>query len=289
MNAGWEPVQAKVTVLVDNSVMELIPNSPMVQRLSEPCHSFVCEHGFSVLVESGRRRILIDTGSTGIALSHNLNVLGIDPGSIDLICLSHGHSDHTGGLSRVPGRIITHPDAFHRRYLVTPAGKRYDLTCPDREAIQERAEFHREPVPLAPGVWATGEIPRTHDWEPLRVFEIEREGKNEPDEVMDDQGIAISTREGLVVIAGCSHAGIVNTVEHAVRLSGISKVFCVLGGFHLIGPAEAKIGQTVRHMQDLGVQKVMPVHCTGFAGIKQFSEQMKGAFEYVTAGCAFQA
>lgn len=288
MNTGWEPVSAKVTVLVDNSVMELIPNSAMVQRLSEPNHSFVCEHGFSVLIETGDRKILIDTGSTGIALAHNLEVLGVKPEEIDLICLSHGHSDHTGGLSRVPARILTHPDAFFRRFLVTPAGKRYDLTCPNQETLKDRVEYHKGPVQLAPGVWATGEIPRTHAWEPLRVFEIDRRGKPEPDEVLDDQGVVISAKEGLVVIAGCSHAGIINTVEHAIRLSGISKVLCVLGGFHLIGPAEAKIGETIKHMQDFGVQKIMPVHCTGFSGIKQFSEQMKGAFEYVTAGCSFQ-
>ncbi len=285
MKPGWEPVRARITILVDNTIMELIPNTRFVARLSKPGGSFICEHGFSALIEAGDKKILVDTGATGIAVTHNLSLLGIRPEDIDIIALSHGHNDHTGGLSNFPVRIVGHPDVFFKRYLVTPAGAQFDLTCPGSKAFLDKAEFHRGPVQLAGGIWTTGEIERRHPWEMLNVFRIERNGKMEADDVLDDQGIVISSLKGLIVIAGCSHAGIINTIEQAVGISGIKEVYCVIGGFHLIGPGEAKIARTIEELRRLKVQKVVPVHCTGFEAIKRISVEMPEEFEYATAGC----
>lgn len=286
MKAGWEQVKAAVTILVDNSVMELIPNGKFFTRLSRPNNSFICEHGFSALIETGGKRILVDSGATGIAVTHNLKLLGIRPEDIDVIVLSHGHNDHTGGLMNFSSRIIAHPDAFHKRYLVTPAGVKFDLTCP--VDLEDRVEFHREPVQLAQGVWLTGEVKRIHPWEVLNIFKIERDGRTEADDVMDDQGVAISTAKGLVVIAGCSHAGIINTVEQAIEISGIKDVYCVIGGFHLIGPGEAKIDRTIQELKRLNVIKIVPIHCTGFEAIKRLSIEMPDEFEYGTTGCRIE-
>src|SRR5512143_2349894 len=123
-----EEVEVTITILVDNTVMELIPDNKFVDRLSKPSHSYLCEHGFSALIEVEGKKILLDTGSTGIAVVHNLNLLGLKPEDIDIIVVSHGHIDHTGGLSNFSAKIIAHPDAFLKRYLETPTGFNYDLT-----------------------------------------------------------------------------------------------------------------------------------------------------------------
>ncbi len=289
MKEGWGPVRATVTVLVDNTVMELIPGSEFVARLSRPQRSFLSEHGFSALIESGDKKILVDTGATGVAVAHNLKLLGLEPEDIDVVVLSHGHNDHSGGLSLFPGKIVAHPDAFLKRYLVTPSGTSFDLTCPGYEKLKDRVEFEKGPVMLVPGIWTTGQVERTHKWEELDLFRIQRESGMEQDSIMDDQGVVISSPKGLAIIAGCSHAGIINTIEQAVRISGINEVFCVLGGFHLIGPAgESKIERTISELKRLNVRKVVPIHCTGFEAIKRMSVEMPGQFEYGTAGCKIE-
>jgi len=246
MRRGWEPISSRVTILVDNAVMELIPNSQFVTRLSMPNKSFICEHGFSALVESEGKRILIDTGSVGIAVTHNLKLLGINPEDIDIIFLSHGHYDHTGGILSFPAKVIAHPSAFFKRYLVTSNGTRLDLTCHSSEMFIDRVEYHSGPFQLAKGIWTTGEIKRRHPWEMLKIFEIEKNGKYVPDDITDDQGVIISSKKGLVVISGCGHAGIINTIEQAIELSGINEVYSVIGGFHLIGPGESNIEQVIK-------------------------------------------
>lgn len=285
MSKGWEPISARITILVDNTIMELIPNGQFFTRLSRPNNSFICEHGFSALIETDDKKILVDAGATGIAVIHNLRLLGIEPEDIDIIVLSHGHNDHTGGLSNFRARIIAHPDAFYKRYLIAPKGMKFDLSCPNPERLMDRVDFHRGPVKLAGGVWTTGEVKRRHPWEMLNVFEIQKNGKSESDDVMDDIGVIISSQNGLVVIAGCSHAGIINIIEQAIEISGIKNIYCVIGGFHLIGPGEAKIDRTIKELRHLNVQKVVPIHCTGFEGIKKISIEMPEEFEYGTTGC----
>ncbi len=283
-----EQIDATVTILVDNTVMELIPGSESIERISSPERSFIAEHGFSVLIETEENKILIDTGATGIALEHNLSLLGLALDDIDVTFLSHGHSDHTGGIHKVKGRIIAHPDTFHKRFIETRDGGMVDLSAPEGDFESQFIEMHREPVKLAKGVFTTGEIQRIHEWEELKVFKISRNGKIENDRVLDDQGVIINTKKGLVVIAGCSHSGIVNTIEQAIRIAGISDVYCVIGGFHLIGPGEDKIDRTIDEFKRLKVKKVVPLHCTGFEAIKRMSMSLSQEFEYGTAGCRME-
>lgn len=286
MADNLEAVKARLTILVDNTIMELIPDSGLVKRRSKPHMNFIAEHGFSALVETEDAKILIDTGVTGVALEHNLALLGVSMDEIDVTVFSHGHNDHTGGLAKVRGRIVAHPDSFDERYLEPKEGVKFDLTSPRPDPGQHKIEYHTGPVKLARGVMTTGEVPRIHEWEELKVFRRVKKGSVENDRVMDDQGIVINTENGLVVVQGCSHAGIINTVEHAKKVSGVDEVFCVIGGFHLIGPAEKKIDKTIGEFKRLNVRKVIPIHCTGFEGIKQVSLQMPEQFEYCTVGCA---
>lgn len=280
-----EVVNAKLTILVDNAIMELIPDSDMVKRKSGPNMNFLAEHGFSALIETEAAKVLIDTGATGISLEHNLNLLGLTMEDIDVVVLSHGHNDHTGGIGKVTGRIVAHPDTFLERYL-TPNDKTvYELTAPKPDPVKHQIEYTRGPTKLAKGIISTGEVERIHAWEELPVFKIVRNETMEDDKVLDDQGIVINTPKGLVVIQGCSHSGIINTIEAAKSITGINEVYCVIGGFHLIGPAEKKIGRTIEEFKRLGVRKIVPIHCTGFEGIKQISAQMPQSFEYCTVGC----
>ncbi|MCL4474816.1 MAG: MBL fold metallo-hydrolase [Nitrospirae bacterium] len=205
-----EVVEATVTILVDNTVMELIPGSRMINRISKPSASFIAEHGFAALIETEGKKILVDTGATGIALEHNLSLIGLTFDNIDIVFLSHGHNDHTGGLHKVKGNIITHPDVFYERYLETKEGARFDLSSPQTDSFMHKIDFFREPVSLAKGVITTGEIERIHQWEELKIFRVRKNGKIIDDRIIDDQGVIINTRKGLVIIAGCSHAGIVN-------------------------------------------------------------------------------
>jgi 7,8-dihydropterin-6-yl-methyl-4-(beta-D-ribofuranosyl)aminobenzene 5'-phosphate synthase len=284
-----KPVKASITILIDNTIMEFIPNSDTITRLSKPGMNFIAEHGFAALVETKEKKILIDTGATGVALEHNLSLLGLKSSDIDLTFLSHGHIDHTGGLGKVSGRLITHPDAFHERYLTPNPETKYNLSSPEPDTSELSIEYHTGPVKLADGVMTTGEVPRTHEWEVMRMFKIMREDGLQEDEVLDDQAVVINTEKGLVIVAGCSHAGIINTVEHAIKVSGVENIYCVVGGFHLIGPAEAKIERTINEFKRLGVQKILPIHCTGFEAIKRFSLEMPEEFEYCTAGCKIEA
>lgn len=278
-------VSASITVLVDNTVMELIPGGEMVERISMPGKNFIAEHGFSALVETDEKKILIDTGATGIALEHNLGLIGLVLDDIDAVFISHGHNDHTGGFHKLKGRIIAHPDSFHKRYFIPREGMSYELTSPAIDPIRHMLEFHRGPVMLSKGVMTTGEIPRRHAWEQLDVFKIKKNGRLLKDRLLDDQGVIISTARGLMVISGCSHAGIINTIEHAMELTGVRDIFCAMGGFHLIGPGEARIERTINELRRLKVKKIIPLHCTGFEAIKRISTEMSREFEYVTAGC----
>jgi 7,8-dihydropterin-6-yl-methyl-4-(beta-D-ribofuranosyl)aminobenzene 5'-phosphate synthase len=285
MSEKLAPVKAKLTILVDNTIMELIPDSELVKRRSGPQKNFLAEHGFSALIETEEAKVLVDTGVTGIPMEHNLKLLGLTMDDIDVIVFSHGHNDHTGGLGKIQGRIIVHPDSFHERYLSPKEGVKFNLTSPAPDPEKHQIEFHTEPVKLANGVMTTGEVKRKHDWEELKVFKRKEGDALVEDKLKDDMGVVINTEKGLVVIQGCSHAGIINTVEAAKEVTGVDEVYCVIGGFHLIGPAEKKIDRTIEEFRKLNIKKVIPIHCSGFEAIKQVSLQMPEQFEYCTVGC----
>lgn len=288
MAENLEAVKARLTILVDNTIMEFIPDSEMIKHLSGRQGNFLAEHGFSALIETEDAKILLDTGATGIAMEHNLGLLGYTMDDIDVIVFSHGHNDHTGGLGKVTGRIVAHPELFCERYLSPKEGVDYNLTSPTPDPKKHKVEFHSEPVNLAGGVMTTGHIPRKHEWEELKVFKRKDGETLVEDKIIDDMGVIINTVKGLVVIQGCSHAGIINTAEWAKEVSGVDEVYCVIGGLHLIGPGEKKIDRTIQEFKKLNIKKVIPIHCSGFEGIKQLSLQMPEQFEYCTAGCQIE-
>jgi len=251
----------------------------------------VGEWGYSALIEADGRTILFDTGERPDTVLRNAEELGIDLSTVDTVILSHNHFDHTGGLVTLRRALrAENPSAL----METHAGKGIFLPrSMDQEAINKmppipkqllvnvldvRDEYetlggrfvvHDKPYELHPGMWITGPIPRVHpekNWTPF--MRIERNGALEEDTIPEDQALVINTEKGLVVIAGCGHAGIVNTMEYARVIAGGEPVHAVLGGFHLLSLTDEKVEWTGTKMREFGVQHVLGAHCTGINAVK---------------------
>jgi 7,8-dihydropterin-6-yl-methyl-4-(beta-D-ribofuranosyl)aminobenzene 5'-phosphate synthase len=242
----------------------------------------IAEHGLSFLVSvtSGttRKNVLFDTGSSVRGLAHNLAVLGVDTGAIEAIVLSHGHFDHTTGLNglaqQLPTRppLFVHPDVWLERRVAVPGREPFELPT-TREDKVRAAGFDvvesRGPSSLMGGnLLVTGEIARTTEFERgLPVHQGLRDGEWQPDPlVRDDQALVAHVRgKGLVVITGCGHAGVINTLHYARQLTGVDRIHAVIGGFHLAGPVfESIIEPTVEALCELDPDVVAPTHCTGW-------------------------
>ncbi len=269
----------QVTVLLENQAANI--------------DGIVSQHGASFLLEIGYgetggqgRSILFDTGQDAGPLLNNISVLGKDVKEIDYIVLSHCHYDHTGGLMgvlqamnrcRVP--VVAHPGLHRPNYLVKPNLKSVGLDprCSSSNLKEVGGELilTGEPLPLMPGVITTGEIKERADFEenPTLALKTIRDGKLVPDQMRDDLSLVLIMPEGLVVITGCSHAGIVSIVDTAIQLTGIEQVAAVIGGFHLHDGKDERIDQTVDSLKAKDIGNIYAGHCTGFkAEAKMFME-----------------
>ena len=318
-----EPVDSvTVTTLIDNATDVLAPNVGPAKRRSigdarrAPAALFedgwgydglIAEHGFSALITITRgdatHRLLFDAGLSPDGLVSNMRTLGVDPGSVEAIVLSHGHFDHTAGLDgfiRAVGRsslpVIIHPEFWNRRRLVLPGLDPVVLPTVSRPAL-EGAGFtiveDRQPSFLFDGsVLITGEVDRTSGFEPgFPPQQALRDGMWEPDPlVLDDQALIVNVRDkGLVVLTGCGHAGIVNITRYARRLTGITQAYAVMGGFHLGGPLfEPLIPQVCAELERLSPAVLVPAHCTGFAAQRVFADRFADAFIQNTVGTRFE-
>ncbi len=257
----------------------------------------IAEHGFAALITvtagGSTHRLLFDAGLSPDGLVSNMRALGVDLGSIEAIVLSHGHSDHTAGLDgfiRAVGRtslpVIIHPEFWSRRRLVIPGHDPVELPTTSRPAL-EGAGFtiieDRQPSFLFDGsVLITGEVDRTSGFEPgFPPQQALRGGRWEPDPlVLDDQALIVHVRgKGLVVLTGCGHAGVVNITRYARKLTGVSQVHAVMGGFHLGGPLfEPLIPQVCAELERLSPAVLVPAHCTGWAAQRAFADRFPAAF-----------
>ena len=245
--------------------------------------------------------VLMDAGIAATCLFHNADLLKVDLSQVESVVLSHGHFDHFGGLPELLNRVpegtalVLHPDAFLQRRLNVPAiGRPAKMPALDEEALTEAgAVLHRakEPSTLASDlVLVTGEVERATEFE--RGFpwaEARIDGHWGVDPFHDDQGVAVKVKDkGLVVIGGCSHAGIINTVKHAQKVAQVDTVHAVLGGFHLTGPVfDPIIEPTIAAMKEIGPDYVVPMHCTGWKAINQFAKAMPGQFVLNSVGTTY--
>jgi 7,8-dihydropterin-6-yl-methyl-4-(beta-D-ribofuranosyl)aminobenzene 5'-phosphate synthase len=264
------------------------------------------EHGFSALVtvRTGNvsSTLLFDTGSSPDALSVNVERLGIDVGGVQGVVLSHGHFDHAGGfdgLARLRGSsglpLTAHPAIWTRRRLALPGGRALEMPTLSKGAL-EREGFtvieRRQPSLLVDGILITGEVDRVTEFE--RGMPATHEAwdgvswKHDPT-VIDDQALVIHVRgRGLVVITGCGHAGVVNIVRQAMRLTGVSSLLAVIGGFHLSGPAfEPVIAPTVAALTALGPALIAPGHCTGWRAQHTLAAALPDAWVQSSVGTTY--
>ena len=268
-----------VTALAENTVARL---------------GLLGEHGLAWWIDTGAQRVLFDAGQ-GLVLEPNARKLGVDLGSASGIALSHGHADHVGGLPAAlaaapAATLFLHPDACSRRYSGTdgkPRGRQLSTDFMEAEAFRtpaRRVVVSREPQEIAPGVWLTGEVPRTNDFEDVGGPLFLDESMQRPDPILDDQSLFFAGREGTVVVLGCAHAGLVNTLEHIRTLTHGAPIHTVVGGMHLLNAGERRLTETVAALRRLGVQRLGPNHCTGPAATALFWREFPGRCLQCCAG-----
>lgn len=255
------------------------------------------EHGLSLWIDSGDHRVLFDTGQ-GLVLTDNARALGVDLERADAIVLSHGHYDHTAGLSDIPRAtggpraVYAHPDALHAKYRRTQDGVR-DIGMPDRcrAAILGgscRLAASREPMTVAPGLRTTGEIPRRHPEETIdEGFVRDPEGRD-ADLVPDDQALFLETARGTVILLGCAHAGVINTLDHVHNLTDAAPVRAVIGGMHLRSATDQRLRWTIRELRRFNIPLLVPMHCTGPRAAAAMWTAFPSACLPVGAGSVFE-
>lgn len=272
----------KITVLSENTV-----GFPI---------GLIGEWGLSFLIEIEEKTILFDTGASG-AIVPNARILGIDLEKVDLVVLSHGHYDHVGGLrsflQHYQGSldIIAHPNIFKARYALVDGKLEYKgipHTRAELEGLGAQFQLITQPIEIAPNLFISGEVPRKSPLNNqdmgLKVLEGE---KQLTDYVIDDFSLYAITEAGLVIILGCAHAGIINIVEHARQLTGISSIHSIIGGTHL-GPLPEKQRQgTIEYLKSLDLKLLAANHCTGSLVSAKLYNIFGESFKFATAGSSF--
>ncbi|MFC2042460.1 MBL fold metallo-hydrolase [Chloroflexota bacterium] len=273
-------MEIKITTLSENSA-----NS-----------GFLAEWGLSMVVEVEGLKVLFDTGS-GHAALHNAQILGVDLSTVDCIVLSHGHYDHTGGLREVlrrtgPKKVIGHPDIWQHRYARPSGQKERYVGIPfvreGLESLGASFTLSKESVKLSDSVMTIGEIPLTIDYEDIDPgLYFKENGEERPDTFTDDLAMIVDTEFGLVVILGCAHRGIINTLRHARKLTGKELIYAAIGGTHLFRASEERLASTAAALAEMGVQRLGVSHCTGFAASAYLVSKLGEAFFLNNAGNRF--
>jgi len=259
----------KLTVLTDNCVR---------------CGTTLTgEHGFSMLIETDGRTILFDTGQSGRFLS-NARIIGAPVEAIDTVVLSHGHYDHTGGLAalsaflseskRAPPDFFCHPAALCRRKRI----RNNNVLINDPSAVLNSYSTTHSTTGtkrIADGLWLLSGVESTVPFEKRRAGdEIEQNGVWIPDLVPDDSALVWEGPLGLVIIAGCTHAGVCSTIEAAIAVTGEDRIADIIGGLHLVSASDSRIHATREYLEGCHLQEIHPCHCTGFEATLAFAKTL---------------
>lgn len=245
-----------ITTLVENTVNK---------------HNLIGEHGLSFLIENNNETILFDTGQ-GYAILHNAEKMGVDLSTVSKIVLSHGHYDHTDGLKNVlnvvhDANIYGHPNIFDKKYSKDGQKTRYIGMPYTKEELESKGvslHLSRKPIQIADGIRTTGEIDRLVDFETIsdRLC-VMRDGSLEKDDLLDDLSLIVYGRDGIAVILGCGHSGIINTLAQVRKMTDNAPISIVIGGIHLIDANEDRIHKTINLLSEFDIGKLALCHCTG--------------------------
>lgn len=310
-----EADRVEVTTIIDNYSDHTLPMSERPSEMTKrvplafegkvPSDSLLAEHGLSLFVkvfkDSHQYSVLLDAGWSKIGVPHNIKELGVDVSQVEAVVISHGHMDHFGALTEVlegmvshGTSVIIHPDAFLLRALSLPSGEKVKMPRLEETAVEKtgaRVVKTRNPQSLASGlIFSLGEVERITDFEKgLTGALIEREGRWEPDSIMDDHGLVISLKgKGLVVITGCAHSGIINTVRYAQKITGVDTVYAVMGGFHLTGSQFMPLTErTIEELRKVNPSVIIPMHCTCWVAINQIARKLPEQFKLNSVGTTF--
>ena len=294
--------RVEILSVMDNSIDVLMGDTSVAKRHKRRPDANMrpqlrAEHGVSMLVTSyqgnAKDAFLFDTGITVDGVLHNMDVLEIKGNELHAVVLSHGHTDHTRGLigfikrygrPKIP--IVLHPDAYLKRKNIQPDGRESEHMPPNKKDMEaEDVQIIEEVGPtmlIGNRALVTGQIPRTTGYEkgsPNQVALIDGEWKPDP-WIHDDQAIVMNVKDkGLVVLTGCGHAGVINTLKHAVALTGVDRIHAVIGGFHLTGPIfEPIIAPTVQALKEFNPSVIVPQHCTGWKATHLIAREFPDAF-----------
>ena len=269
--------KVKLTILSEN-------------RVTSP--HLIAEQGLAIFIETPAGNILFDTGQTD-ALIHNADILNIPLQKVDYVVLSHGHYDHTGGLPYIaelkkPLPVICHPALINKKYRVFPAGN-LDIGIPWEKNVLARKgvefQFHTHPFQIFPDIWFSGEIPRNNNYETIDETYQQRVLESLiHDELHDDAFLALNTVKGLVVLFGCGHAGPVNSLKHAMRITHNHQVYAIIGGMHLQSAEQQKINAIVLNLEKINPDLIFPLHCTGFTAIHKLFSVFKDRVQLLNVG-----
>lgn len=303
-----------VTVITDNYYDCLRPNHKVAKRhFIIPGTSIHSEHGLAYYIEvtiNGKSNaFMFDYGLDLQGVTKNMELLDLDVRKLEALGLSHGHFDHWGNLvailklnrtkikKGIP--LFVGEETFSQRFANLPPGPfdpvsgMIDLDQLRREEIESldlvKIVEVKEPIPIVPGGYLTGNIERVTEYEKgSPILFIKRGDKVERDLFMGEQSLVFNMKgKGLIVVSSCAHAGIVNTVKHAQKMTGIGKVHAVIGGFHLTGARPEVIERTIADIKTIAPEYIVPMHCTGFEAVTAFAREMPGQFIINTAGTRY--
>lgn len=253
------------------------------------------EHGLAIFIEHNGKRILFDNGQSEEVLFYNAQKLDISLAHLDIIILSHGHFDHGGNLSKIlaanPNAIFyAHPDCLQTRYSLHPdkPPRAISLTKANISAINSFPNHNKKLITdvteITPGIWLTGQIPRVSEFEDTGGPFYLDEHKNKADDINDDMSLWIESPDGLTVVCGCCHSGIVNTLNHIQHFSAKPAVKCLLGGLHLVNANQKRITPTIEYLNSQHIINIYPAHCTGDVAMNQLQAESNTQVEVAKAG-----
>lgn len=254
----------KLTILTDNTVLQ--------------SKNFLGEHGISFYIEEDSKKILFDTGYSDIFI-RNAHKMGINILDLDYIVFSHGHYDHTWGLSHylplyassikqgkdiTKPTILTHPDTFNCKYEYR-VGEIGSMLSREKLEKSFKLHFSKEPYWISKNLVFLGEIPRLNNFEGKEsIGKVLKDNVYEDDYINEDSALAYKSKEGLVIITGCSHSGICNILEYAKKVCNDSRIVDIIGGFHLVKASEERLNKTADYLSELKLKQLHPCHCTDF-------------------------